>query len=240
MAFGKVLAVGGTIVLGMGSVEAVAGEYYRLTCATVDQCTVTGVDQSTGAQRIAATIDRAGLMGLTPSGLQYDAVNDRLIVRLAERSAGGIFAETLTINPQTGDVTDGFIESPPPASGASGVNLGYVPGTAVQAADPTWGPRLSSVESRLDSVETRLDGQDEKIRELADEIETVAAMAAAIDLQRPMPGKSFRVGVTTGVYQSTTALGVSLTGQTGSWDVGIGGSTANGQVLGKAGVGFSW
>lgn len=100
--------------------------------------------------------------------------------------------------------------------------------------------RMTGAENRLGAVEGRLDLQDQKLQELADEIETVAAMAAAIDIQRPLPGKTFRVGVSGGAYQSTTAVGLSLSGQAGPWDVGVGGSTANGEVMGKAAAGFSW
>lgn len=258
------LAVAG-LAAGLCFEESQAAEYFRMRCNGA-VCGVTGVDSVTGAERAVTTIDRTAVGYLTPGGVQYDAVNDRLIVSFST-SAG---REVLTVNPQDGSLVASVFES---AQGLPSYPGGpdfpaspdtYASGTPVPAGggvDPMLSPRVSTLETavsaldgrvtglegrmtgaenRLDGVEGRLDLQEQKLQELADEIETVAAMAAAIDIQRPLPGKTFRVGVSGGAYQSTTAVGLSLSGQAGPWDVGVGGSTANGQVMGKAAAGFSW
>jgi len=99
---------------------------------------------------------------------------------------------------------------------------------------------IASHDSRISSLEDKTDLLSYRIEELDDKIGRVGAMAAALNIQRPLDGKKFRVGMDVGFYDGKTAIGIAGSTVAGNVDIGGGVAFTGGEVMGKAGVGFNW
>lgn len=101
---------------------------------------------------------------------------------------------------------------------------------------------LTGVEDRLAGTETRLDLVEQDISILSKRIDQVGALSAAIDIQRPIAGKSFRIGADVGVFRDQAAVGISASGVSKSQpiDFGVGLATTGSETMGKASVGWNW
>ena len=107
---------------------------------------------------------------------------------------------------------------------------------------------LSNAIIRLDNTMARVEDDmrdlSEKIdnlnSELNEKINEVAALSAALDFQRPAPGKNYRVFTGFGQFQGKTAIGVGVTGVFRDFDYGIGASFSANQILTKGSVGWSF
>jgi hypothetical protein len=92
---------------------------------------------------------------------------------------------------------------------------------------------IEETQLRVDDLKLRIDKVDE-------EASQGTALLSAVDFQRPLEGKKFRLGLGTGAYNGESAFGVSLTTVVGQFDLSIGGAASGGDALGKAAVGYSW
>ena len=66
------------------------------------------------------------------------------------------------------------------------------------------------------------------------------ALSSAIDLRAPAYGRGNRLGVGASAHHDETAVSLNYTGQRGRVDFGAGVAASGDEVLGKAGLGFSW
>ncbi|HEX8373525.1 MAG TPA: prefoldin domain-containing protein [Chthoniobacterales bacterium] len=92
---------------------------------------------------------------------------------------------------------------------------------------------LFQLENDLEEVTEELDRLNERLNE-------VAALNAALDFQRPAPGKSHRVFTGFGQFQDKTAVGIGITGVYKNFDYGIGASFSANQMLTKGSIGWSF
>lgn len=102
-------------------------------------------------------------------------------------------------------------------------------------------PRISALETRVDDHEQRLLSLETEISRLDRRINQVGALSAAMDIQRPVSGKTFRLGADLGHFRGETAIGISASGIIGNKiDVGIGFATTRDEKMGKASIGINW
>jgi len=81
---------------------------------------------------------------------------------------------------------------------------------------------------------------DKKIDKVEDDLIKGMSLFSAMDFQRPVDGKTFRLSIGTGSYQGESALGLSLTAVINSIDFSVGVATAGSKEAGKASIGFSF
>lgn len=81
---------------------------------------------------------------------------------------------------------------------------------------------------------------DEKISHLDEELKRGVAMVAALDFERPLPGKTYRLALGGGSYESESAVALGLTAVKGSMDFGVGVAMSGSDTLAKGSVGFSF
>ena len=79
-----------------------------------------------------------------------------------------------------------------------------------------------------------------RVERLDRKIARAAALFGAMDFQRPLPGKTFRVGMGGGTYDDESAVGWTFTAVVGPVDLSVGAALASGEYGGKASVGFSF
>ena len=103
------------------------------------------------------------------------------------------------------------------------------------------GLNLRELNDRLDRFDHRLDDVNERLDSLNEKLNEITALNAALDFQRPAPGKNYRVFTGFGQFQDKVAVGIGVTGTFRTdFDYGVGVSFSANQVLTKGSVGWSF
>ncbi len=92
---------------------------------------------------------------------------------------------------------------------------------------------IAATNSRLDALSIRID-QSQRVAFQG------VALAASLNLAPPSSGKQNRLAFGVGTFARQSAVSVNYTRQAGTFDFGIAAAFADGQALGKAGMGFNW
>ena len=85
-----------------------------------------------------------------------------------------------------------------------------------------------------------MDRLDKQYSQLSDKVDKVGALAAALEIERPVSGKMYRLGADLGFFGDETAVGLSFSTIRGPWDGGAGVAFASGETMGKVSAGFNW
>ena len=99
---------------------------------------------------------------------------------------------------------------------------------------------ISSNTTQINNLSNRADANSARINSLDGKIDKVGALAAALDLQRPIDGKTFRLALDLGSYEDEIAYAVTLTTVKGRFDLGGGVALTSGEIMGKVSLGLNW
>jgi hypothetical protein len=102
------------------------------------------------------------------------------------------------------------------------------------------GGRVDNLDKRVGHLDKRVDKLDAGLNKLSDKVDKVGALAAALEIERPIDGKTFRLGMDVGFFEDETALGLSFSTIRGRWDGGAGVAFADGVQMGKVSAGINW
>ena len=111
---------------------------------------------------------------------------------------------------------------------------------SLQGLSSNFQSALGDVENQLQDLSDQLEKISDDIDRLSERLNEVAALNAALDFQRPAPGKSHRVFTGFGQFQDKTAVGIGITGVYKNFDYGVGASFSANQMLTKGSVGWSF
>jgi hypothetical protein len=100
--------------------------------------------------------------------------------------------------------------------------------------------RVAENAKAIEANSERIDLLEKSLKAPEDKIDEVGALAAALDFERPLTGKAFRLALGTATYEGEAALALGLTAQKGTFDAAVGVSTTGDETLGKASVGVSF
>jgi hypothetical protein len=100
--------------------------------------------------------------------------------------------------------------------------------------------RVNNLNGRVNNLDKRVDKLGAGLNKLSDKVDKVGALAAALDVERPIDGKTFRLGMDVGFFEDETALGLSFSTIRGRWDGGAGVAFADGVQMGKVSAGINW
>jgi hypothetical protein len=107
--------------------------------------------------------------------------------------------------------------------------------------------RLASANSRIakntaaiNETTARVELVEQKVKDADDRIEEIGALSSALDFQRPLSGKTFRLGLGTAAFEGEAAFAIGLTAQKGAFDAAVGVSTTGDETMGKGSVGVSF
>ena len=200
-------------------------EVLIFTDAGGGQTNLSAINALTGATRtIVANVDPAAIAA------RYDPVARNVSVRV-EGGAGPGPRRLDTYNVDTGVLLSSQIEPAPLAGGRAAAFYELPPDNTAQVA---------SLSNGVNTNSTRIDSLTSKVRALDNKIDVVGALAAALEIERPIEGKTFRLGADVGFFGTETALGVSFSAIKGSVDFGGGIAFASNERMGKASVGLNW
>ena len=99
---------------------------------------------------------------------------------------------------------------------------------------------VSGLNSRVNNLSHRVDQLDTGLNDLNDKVDQVGALAAALEIERPIAGKTFRLGADVGFFGDETAVGLSFSTIRGRWDGGAGIAFARDESMGKVSAGLNW
>ncbi len=117
--------------------------------------------------------------------------------------------------------------------------------TGVAAGTTTYDAvNFGQFESFQSDVNSQLSGLKGDINDLEDDLSTGIAIANAMEVLLPDPGKKFRLNVGGGFYNGESAIGLTGAGRVGENGTavyfGLGGGVDGSEMGGKAGVSFQW
>jgi len=98
---------------------------------------------------------------------------------------------------------------------------------------------ISSNTTQISNLSNRVDANSSRIKSLDGKIDKVGALAAALDLQRPIDGKTFRIAFDLGAYEDEIAYAVTFTTVKGRFDLVGGIAFTSGETMGKVSAGFN-